>query len=66
MWEKAPSWAKWIAQEQDGKWWWFSVRPTAFTSGNWVIEGVGTAEMAYVSPPSHNWTDTLRERPQEI
>lgn len=26
-WDDAPEWAQWLAQDQDGSWWWFEWAP---------------------------------------
>lgn len=61
-WQDAPTWAQWLAQDEDGEWNWFSEKPRANTlaepgywlGGNWMWAGP--------SPVSEDWNRTLEER----
>lgn len=36
-WDDSPYWARWLAQDSDGEWWWFENEPNAHRShGFWV------------------------------
>ena len=58
-WSTAPSWARYLAMDRDGEWYWFSHEPNAGISGWWI--SVGECCRAGIS----NWRDTLEERPVE-
>ena len=50
-WDDAPDWAWWLAQDRDGKWWWFENAPTLHSEkGFWDTEFgrkecIGTVEI---------------------
>lgn len=59
-WEDAPDWARWLAQDEDGSWWWYGDEPhLALSIGEW-------RSAALSSTASHvpNWRETLEERPR--
>jgi len=57
-WDGAPSWANYVAMDQDGDWWWFEEKPVAENSC-WCNKGAGRAE--FIS--SEDWVATLEQRP---
>jgi hypothetical protein len=58
-WSTAPSWANYLAQDEDGEWFWFQNKPNAGQAAWWVSKGEGCR--AGIS----SWCDTLEERPVE-
>jgi len=38
-WENAPDWAQWLAQDEDGSWWWYGAKPE-WSDGFWWAETV--------------------------
>lgn len=58
-WKDAPDWARWLAQDAHGPWFWFENRPRKCTR---VWDARGRIEWA--TTDSKPWTETLEERPQ--
>lgn len=66
-WSKAPSWAKFTAQDECGDWCWFDVLPVSFDEENeWMLGDDWTeCETALESDiRNEHWRDTLQSRPQ--
>jgi len=40
-WKDAPEWANWLAQDEDGSWWWFEVKPRCGLS-HWELSEENT------------------------
>lgn len=59
-WQHAPDWANFLAQDEDGKWWWFECEPkTEFNDdldGQWISGS--RCEKA-----SLEWHESLERRP---
>jgi len=34
-WDDAPEWANWLAQDEDGSWWWYGAKPEWNPDGFW-------------------------------
>lgn len=66
-WKNAPPWARWLAQNKNGVWWWFEKKPTANDSeihGRiWEIEHTDKFFLAGFGEPSEKWKDTLEMKP---
>lgn len=58
-WNTAPEWATWLAQDEDGSWFWFEAKPALGTT-MWGPNG-GQCELA--SSTDTNWGTTLEPRP---
>lgn len=72
-WKDAPEWAQWLAQDSDGEWYWFEVKPVLTESNDDSGEGVfmyplseykndllsGLAGKDCYNP---NWRDTLESQ----
>lgn len=67
-WKDAPAWANWLAQDEDGEWYWYENEPELdLEQWNGVTGGrnieaqslLGGKQVAYTS----NWQQTLEERP---
>lgn len=61
-WEEAPDWANWVAQDEDGEWFWFEVKPKLASDNLWETFH-RTLEAGFGRPPKAPLT-TLQERPQ--
>lgn len=67
-WKDAPDWANWMAQDMDGEWWWYEMKPKlrlgfkawVETSGHGKID---PASERGTSGEVQNWKDTLEPRP---
>jgi len=55
-----PDWARWMAQNDTGEWWFFEERPQPLEKyGNWYVAGM--MGLAYRDEPNKRWTKTLYE-----
>lgn len=59
-WDEAPFWAKWLAQDADGEWWWYEVQPEKGVT-RWCSFGMVKAANPPTSYPL--WNTTLESRP---
>lgn len=65
-WSKAPEWARYVARDESGKWWWHSAKPQRnerewmprFMSEYWSL-----IERADIECNTH-WIDSLTQRPK--
>lgn len=57
-WKDAPEWAKWLARDQAGNWYWFEKRPIC-TEGciYWFWKSTGKKELA-----GRDFVDALKEK----
>lgn len=61
-WGDAPLWAKWLAQNDDGQWFWYEKKPTiAPNMGYFFAEGRDRYEEATYAD---DWDKTLEQRPK--
>ena len=59
-WKDAPEWAQWLAQDEDGTWWWYENAPKVILSRTWFDSG----RARKVSDNySENWRESLEQRP---
>lgn len=57
-WSKAPPWAKYIAMDRDGVWFWHENEPT-LGSRDWQSMG----QISFAGEDAFNWKTTMEERP---
>lgn len=66
-WSEAPELAQWLAQDENGQWFWFSGKPIE-SRGYWGYKPTG--HKAYVplglGIPNPSWRETLEQRPNHI
>lgn len=53
-----PSWAEWIAQDEDGAWWAYEAEPNQQPHG-WYENEVGRIECLALGPPPADWRECL-------
>lgn len=58
-WSEAPDWAKYLAQDKDGEWYWFECEPQQESECWFLARCVGQSKRAYQEP----WTLTMEPRP---
>jgi hypothetical protein len=58
-WRTAPSWANYLAMDENGELWWYEKEP-GISEESWVVN-YGRVEKAGYSA----WRDSLQERPKE-
>lgn len=62
-WSKAPAWAKYRAQDFDGRWYWFNREPK-FGYKSWLLRGV-FSEFIAQGYTNVYWRGTLEAKPTE-
>lgn len=63
VWEHAPTGWDWLAQDQDGKWYWYAKQPTAGVDGGVWRSNSRAQKYAGQSNSNQGWLDTLCKRP---
>ncbi len=58
-WKDAPSWANYLAQDEDGDWYWYEKEPRQSCS-YWVAQKC--TEIQYVSTANTDWRETLENK----
>jgi hypothetical protein len=53
-----PSWAAWLAQDEDGAWWAYEAEPNQQHNG-WYENEVGRIQRLVVGGPPEDWRDRL-------
>jgi len=53
-----PNWVKWLAQDEDGAWWGYSVEPLEFSRG-WYENEIGQRIKIKQSKPNADWKNSL-------
>lgn len=64
-WKDAPEWAKHLAMDGDGEWYWYSHLPESYARGNcWLMHSTEIdARSQYAGTQTTNWLETLERRP---
>lgn len=60
LWSDAPSWANYLAMDEDGTWFWYENKPTVHFEDYYAWNG-GQVEKA--KPIKRSWDKTLEVRP---
>jgi len=55
-----PSWARWIAQDEDGTWWAYEHEPNQNDTG-WYENEVGRYHRLQQESPNSNWKQCLHK-----
>jgi hypothetical protein len=63
-WRQAPADCHWVAQDADGKWFWYRVPPLCGMDGGVWRSNSRQQQYAGSSAPSENWWQSLQTRPQ--
>ena len=63
-WGDAPEWARYLAKDKDGKWYWYRVEPDCDGFHCWKTEFMEDYEDAKCSGGHPNWKKSLEERPE--
>lgn len=59
-WKDAPPWARWLAMDEDGEWFWYEKEPAEI---GWMFgSDGGRMECAAIDPD--DWRKTLEQRPE--
>ncbi|MDH5600829.1 MAG: hypothetical protein OEY78_05935 [Gammaproteobacteria bacterium] len=56
--EGLPGWVKWLAQDEDGAWWGYSVEPLEFSHG-WYENEVGMRKKIIHAESNPHWKNSL-------
>jgi len=63
-WKDAPEWAMYLAQDESGKWYWYSHKPVQYSSSFMNPDRYDAmAQRAEIVRTNNNWMDTLEARP---
>jgi len=54
-----PNWVNWLAQDEDGCWWGYSVEPLQHHKG-WYENEVGQYALIGKEPVNSDWRNSLR------
>ncbi|QDB73838.1 hypothetical protein KE335_gp07 [Aeromonas phage 2_D05] len=65
-WKDAPEWAQWMAQDEDGEWWFFSGKPKAQSVSFDERDSGISADYAKKGETLGDWRDTLEKRPADL
>jgi hypothetical protein len=63
-WSRAPEGWDWLAQDEDGRWFWYAVRPQPGIGGGVWRAPRRAQQLAWFGEPNSGWIDTLRQRPR--
>jgi len=58
-WKDAPAWAQWLAQDEDGEWYWYENEPQILAN-MWVASPGRTISCLLASD---DWCESLEQRP---
>lgn len=58
-----PGWVNWLAQDEDGCWWGYSVEPLQHHCG-WYENEVGNNKLLLEQAPNPAWQDSLIRLPR--
>ena len=58
-----PIWVNWLAQDEDGVWWGYSVEPLQHHCG-WYENEVGENTLLFKEEPNTDWKQTLLQVPK--
>lgn len=64
-WKGAPEWAKYLACDRDGTWFWFSKKPSCagWSQNVWYLRTTGSVVEATEPEIVEGWRKTLEKRP---
>lgn len=62
-WSTAPAWARWLAQDGDGSWYWYADRPTASVTGSRVwVRPSSLSKQEKAADDVDSWSKTLEHK----
>lgn len=70
-WKDCPDWVKFIAQDEDGEWFWWEAEPTVtedaydwwMPSRSAIADDSSRSESASIGEFNESWKETLEARP---
>lgn len=62
-WKDAPKWANFVAQDDNGDWWWFESKPQLFEGTWWTGRSGLRVEDSWLSTDAVDYKESLEERP---
>lgn len=67
VWESAPTWAKWLAMDCNGQWYWFEHKPSRSVAVWSYTDGISHSHEFMVLPYKvKNWKKSRQKRPAEV
>jgi len=64
-WSDAPDGWNWLAQDEDGRWFWYAVAPQAGIGGGVWRSPRRAQQFAAQGEPNPLWYESCRQRPEE-
>lgn len=62
-WHHAPEGWNWLAQDEDGRWFWYRSEPRPGIGGGVWRANSRDQQLAGVGMPPEDWIETLQQRP---
>jgi len=62
-WSQAPEGWHWLAQDEDGRWFWYGVQPRPSIGGGVWRAPSRAQQLAAQGAPNPEWYNTLQQRP---
>lgn len=63
-WNDAPEWAKYLAQDRAGSWWWYEEKPDYMDwSGSWSVKDFGLSRVRVAHEVDDGSAQSLEMRP---
>lgn len=62
-WKDAPEWARWLAMDADGEWFFYEEKPSLGVKV-WYPNGARPVSRLASPPASEKWKNSLEERPK--
>lgn len=63
IWNDAPQWARWLAMDATGRWWWYAEKPRRGFGDSWRNPWGTRVQEAGFTPGRTGWSATLEQRP---
>jgi len=63
-WSAMPKWARWVAMDEDGAWFWYQHKPERSDRYFSALSEEGVIPFIYAPDWDGDWKDTLVERPK--
>jgi len=60
-WDDAPYWANYLAMDEDGSWYWYSIEPVPNDLGQWMTYEGKAAKAAN----SFDWQESKEQKPTQ-
>lgn len=65
-WQLAPEGFNWLAQDADGKWYWYKTEPVLGVGGGVWRSNSRNQQFAADGQPNPDWFETMQTRPEYL